>query len=154
VNGAACSEVLIDTLTGELRVERVDVLQDVGRSLNPALDRGQIEGGFVQGLGWLTSEELVWRDDGYLATHAPQTYKIPTSRDMPADFRVAFFDNANVEDTVHRSKAVGEPPLQLAISAWLAIWDAVAAAGGHGKAPALRAPATPEAVLHALQSVR
>ncbi len=152
--GAACSEVSIDLLTGELQVERVDILQDVGRSLNPALDRGQVEGGFVQGMGWLTTEELAWRDDGYLLTHAPQTYKIPTSRDVPTDFRVAFFENENAEDTVHRSKAVGEPPLQLAVSVWLAIWDAVASAGGHAKAPALRAPATPEAILDALESIR
>jgi xanthine dehydrogenase large subunit len=96
----------------------------------------------------------VWRDDGLLATHAPQTYKIPTSRDIPKDFRIAFFDNANVEDTVHRSKAIGEPPLTLAISAWLAIWDAVAAVGDHRRAPLLRAPATPEAVFHAIESVR
>ena len=102
----------------------------------------------------LTTEELAWRDDGYLLTHAPQTYKIPTSRDMPADFRVAFFENENAEDTVHRSKAIGEPPLQLAVSVWLAIWDAVASAGGHAKAPALRAPATPEAILDALESIR
>ncbi len=151
--GAACSEVVIDVLTGEVSVDRVDILQDAGKSLNPALDRGQVEGGFVQGMGWLMTEELVWRQDGYLATHAPQTYKIPTSRDMPKDFRVDFFDNANVEDTVHRSKAIGEPPLQLAISAWLAIWDAVAATGGYRKPPQLRTPATPEAILDALQSV-
>lgn len=152
--GVACSEVSIDTLTGEMKVERVDILQDAGRSLNPALDRGQVEGGFIQGMGWLTSEELVWRDDGYLVTHAPQTYKIPTSRDIPEDFRVAFFANENVEETVHRSKAIGEPPLQLAVSVWLAIWDAVAACGGYARAPALRAPATPEAILSALDSVR
>lgn len=152
--GVACSEVSIDTLTGEMKVERVDILQDAGRSLNPALDRSQVEGGFVQGMGWLTSEELVWRNDGYLVTHAPQTYKIPTSRDGPEDFRVAFFDNENIEETVHRSKAIGEPPLQLAVSVWLAIWDAVAAAGGYARAPALRAPATPEAILNALDSVR
>lgn len=152
VYGAACSEVMIDTLTGELKVERVDILQDVGRSLNPALDRGQVEGGFVQGLGWLTSEELVWRDDGFLATHAPQTYKIPTSRDMPADFRISFFDNSNAVETIHRSKAIGEPPLQLAASVWLAIWDAVAAARNHQGTISLRAPATPEAILYACSS--
>lgn len=152
--GAACSEVCIDVLTGEIKVERVDILQDVGRSLNPAIDRGQVEGGFVQGMGWLTSEELVWRDDGYLLTHAPQTYKIPTSRDVPTDFRVAFYENENVESTIHRSKAIGEPPLQLAVSVWLAIWDAIASVGGYAKAPALRVPATPEAILDAIHSVR
>lgn len=151
--GAACSEVEVDLLTGEISVERVHILQDVGCSLNPALDRGQIEGGFVQGLGWLTTEELVWREDGFLATHAPQTYKVPTARDVPREFQVGFFANTNVEATVHRSKAIGEPPLQLAISAWLAIWDAVAAAGGHKRAPRLRAPATPEAILKALEGV-
>lgn len=152
--GVACSEVSIDTLTGEMKVERVDILQDVGRSLNPALDRGQVEGGFIQGMGWLTSEELIWRDDGYLLTHAPQTYKIPTSRDIPEDFRIEFHTNENVEETVHRSKAVGEPPLQLALSVWLAIWDAVAACGEYAKAPTLRAPATPEAILSSIDSVR
>jgi xanthine dehydrogenase large subunit len=152
--GAACSEVTIDTLSGELRVERVDILQDAGRSINPALDRGQVEGGFVQGMGWLTSEEIVWRDDGFLATHGPQTYKVPTANDVPRDFRVAFFDNANTEETVHRSKAIGEPPLKLAVSVWLAVLDAVASAGGRRRMPVLRAPATPEAVLAALHSVR
>jgi xanthine dehydrogenase large subunit len=121
----------------------------VGCSLNPALDRGQVEGGFVQGLGWLTSEELVWRGDGFLATHAPQTYKIPTSRDMPADFRISFFQNSNSEETIHRSKAVGEPPLQLAVSTWLAIWDAVASVRGQHGTVKLRAPATPEAIFEA-----
>lgn len=153
VYGAACSEVLVDTLTGETRIERVDILQDVGRSLNPALDRGQVEGGFVQGAGWMLTEELVWRQDGFLATHAPQTYKIPTSRDIPTVFNVEFFDNRNVEDTVFRSKAVGEPPLKLALSVYLAVWDAVASAGGRSHAPKLRVPATPEAVLQALSGV-
>ena len=111
--GAACSEVTIDTLTGEMKVERVDILHDVGRSLNPAIDIGQIEGGFVQGMGWLTTEELVFDDEGRLLTHAPATYKIPTAGDVPADFRVALFDNDNHEDTIGRSKAVGEPPLML-----------------------------------------
>lgn len=153
VYGAACSEVLVDTLTGETRIERVDILQDVGRSLNPALDRGQVEGGFVQGAGWMLTEELVWRPDGFLATHAPQTYKIPTSRDIPPIFNVDFLDNPNVENTVFRSKAVGEPPLKLALSVYLAVWDAVANAGARRKAPKLRVPATPEAVLQALSAV-
>ncbi|MCH8179703.1 MAG: xanthine dehydrogenase molybdopterin binding subunit [Proteobacteria bacterium] len=153
--GAAVSEVVVDTLTGETKVLRADLLHDVGRSLNPALDIGQIEGGFVQGMGWLTSEELVWHPQtGRLLTHAPSTYKIPTASDCPADFRVRLFDNANAEDTVHRSKAVGEPPLLLAFSVFLAIRDAIALAGAPRCRPPLRAPATPEAVLDALNAVR
>jgi xanthine dehydrogenase large subunit len=127
--GAAVSEVVVDTLTGESRVLRADLLHDVGRSLNPALDIGQIEGAYVQGLGWLTCEELVWHPKtGALLTHAPSTYKIPTANDVPADFRTALFDGANTVDSIHRSKAVGEPPLLLAFSAFLAIRDAVSAA--------------------------
>lgn len=151
--GAACSEVTIDTFTGELKVDRVDILQDAGRMINPALDRGQVEGGFVQGMGWMTSEELVWRSDGFLATHAPQTYKIPTSRDTPTNFNVSFFANENKEDTIHRSKAIGEPPLKLALSVYLAVWDAVASVGGRLKAPQLRVPATPECILRAIKDV-
>lgn len=153
VYGAACSEVLVDTLTGETKVERVDLLQDAGRSLNPALDRGQVEGGFIQGAGWMLTEELVWRQNGFLATHAPQTYKIPTSRDIPSVFNIDFFDNLNAEETVFRSKAVGEPPLKLALSVYLAVWDALANAGRRRIAPKLRIPATPEAVLQALTGV-
>jgi xanthine dehydrogenase large subunit len=150
--GAACSEVVVDTLTGEMKVKRVDILHDVGRSLNPSIDIGQIEGGFVQGMGWLTSEELVFDDKGRLLTHAPSTYKIPCASDVPADFRVALFDGVNREDTIYRSKAVGEPPLMLAISVFAAIADAI-----HSLAPGrpvpLDAPATPEAILHAIGMV-
>ncbi len=153
--GAAVSEVLVDTLTGEHRVLRADLLHDVGRSLNPAIDLGQIEGGFVQGVGWLTSEELVWHPTtGLLATHAPSTYKIPTANDCPAIFNVALYDAANVADSIHRSKAVGEPPLLLAFSVFLAIRDAVAACGSGRVDPPLRAPATPETVLDAIDAVR
>ncbi|HMW51695.1 MAG TPA: xanthine dehydrogenase molybdopterin binding subunit [Rhodocyclaceae bacterium] len=152
--GAAASEVAIDTLTGECRVLRVDVLHDAGRSINPALDIGQIEGGFIQGMGWLTSEELWWRPDGpqagRLMSHAPSTYKIPTATDLPDVFNVRLFDNANVEDSIHRSKAVGEPPFMLALSVFMALRDAVAAALPAGQSPRLEAPATPEAVLRAL----
>jgi len=157
--GAACSEVLIDTLTGEFKLLRADVLHDVGQSLNPAIDIGQVEGAFIQGMGWLTMEELVWhpadgsRNAGKLMTHAPSTYKIPTANDCPADFRVALYDGQNPADTVHRSKAVGEPPLLLPFSVFLAIRDAVSAAGGHRMSPPLRAPATPEAILDALEAV-
>jgi len=152
--GAAVSEVLVDALTGETRLLRADLLHDVGRSLNPALDIGQVEGAYVQGLGWLTSEELVWHPKtGALLTHAPSTYKIPTANDVPADLRTALFDTPCTVDSIHRSKAVGEPPLLLAFSAFLAIRDAVSAAGGHRKDPPLSAPATPEAVLRALNAV-
>ena len=152
--GAAVSEVLVDTLTGEHRVLRADLLHDVGRSLNPAIDLGQIEGGFIQGVGWLTMEELVWdAHSGALLTHAPSTYKIPTANDCPPQLSVRLFDNANASDTIHRSKAVGEPPLLLSFSVFLAIRDAISAAGGHRIDPPLRAPATPEAVLDALDAV-
>lgn len=153
--GAAVSEVVVDTLTGEHKLLRVDILHDVGRSLNPAVDIGQIEGAFIQGMGWFTMEELVWHPKtGLLTTHAPSTYKIPTANDCPAIFNVALFDGANMEDSIHRSKAVGEPPLLLAFSAWFAIRDAVSAVGGHRIDPPLRAPATPEAVLDAIEAVR
>ncbi|QFT48031.1 Nicotinate dehydrogenase large molybdopterin subunit [Roseivivax sp. THAF40] len=151
-HGAACSEVVIDTLTGEHRILRTDILHDCGRSLNPALDRGQIEGGFVQGAGWLTSEELVWDADGRLTTHAPATYKIPACSDRPDVFNVALWDADNREETIYRSKAVGEPPFMLGMSVFFALSDAVAACGpGY---PALDAPATPEAVLRAVRRVR
>jgi xanthine dehydrogenase large subunit len=152
--GAAVSEVVIDTLTGESRVLRVDIVHDVGKSLNPAIDLGQIEGGFAQGMGWLTTEELWWDAGGTLRTHAPSTYKIPTASDMPPDWRVRMLESAdNLEDTIYRSKAVGEPPLMLALSVFFAIKDAVAAVGG-GAAPRLDAPATPEAVLRAIEELR
>jgi xanthine dehydrogenase large subunit len=148
--GAACTEVAIDTLTGESRVLAVDILHDVGTSLNPAIDIGQIEGGFIQGVGWLTTEQLVWNDKGLLATHAPSTYKIPATGDVPERFTIALWHEGNREDNVGGSKAVGEPPFMLAISAWEALRDAVAAARGDARAP-LVAPATPEHVLNALQ---
>ncbi|MCX2860888.1 xanthine dehydrogenase molybdopterin binding subunit [Paucibacter sp. PLA-PC-4] len=153
--GAAVSEVLVDTLTGESRVLRADALHDVGQSLNPALDIGQVEGAFVQGMGWLTTEDLVWHPKtGALLTHAPSTYKIPTANDMPADFRVALFDAPNREDSIHRSKAVGEPPLLLPFSVLLAIKDAIASTGPASCDPHLRAPATAEAVLSALDAIQ
>jgi xanthine dehydrogenase large subunit len=148
--GAAVTEVVIDTLTGENRILRTDILHDVGRALNPAIDIGQIEGGFVQGAGWLTCEELVWDDHGRLRTHAPSTYKIPAVSDRPAIFNVKLWDGENREETVYRSKAVGEPPLMLGISAFLAISDAIASVTGHY--PSLDAPATPERILMALRS--
>ncbi len=148
--GAAVTEVVVDTLTGESRILRVDIVHDCGDSLNPAVDLGQVEGGFVQGAGWLTSEELFWNDAGELQTHAPSTYKIPTCSDLAPKFNVTLLENAaNREDTIYRSKAVGEPPLMLAISVFLAIRDAIAT--NSNPLPALDTPATPEAVLRALE---
>jgi xanthine dehydrogenase large subunit len=150
--GASVSEVVIDTLTGENRILRCDILHDVGDSLNPAIDLGQIEGGYVQGAGWLTTEELVWDGKGRLVTHAPSTYKIPACSDRPRIFNVAFWDGANREDTIYRSKAVGEPPLMHGISAFLALGDACATCGPHY--PDLQAPATAEQVLAAVARAR
>ena len=153
--GACISEVAIDTLTGEMRVLRADILQDCGRSLNPAIDIGQIEGGFVQGMGWLTTEELCWDAAGRLLTHGPSTYKIPGSRDVPPVFNIHIPEDApNREPTIFRSKAIGEPPLMLALSVWLAIRDAVSALADHRFAPHLDAPATPERILAAIQEMR
>jgi xanthine dehydrogenase large subunit len=150
--GAACSEVLVDVTTGEMKVQRVDILHDVGRSLNPAVDIGQIEGGFVQGMGWLTTEELVFHADGRLLSHAPSTYKIPCASDVPEHFEIALWDGANREDTIHRSKAVGEPPLMLAISVFAAVADAIHSLNPAAPVP-LDAPATPESILRAVQAV-
>jgi xanthine dehydrogenase large subunit len=152
--GAACSEVLVDTLTGEWKLLRADALHDAGRSLNPAIDIGQVEGAFIQGMGWLTTEELWWNQDGKLMTHAPSTYKIPTVNDCPEAFNVRLFQNRNVEDSIHRSKAVGEPPLLLPFSVFFAIRDAVAAVGDYRINPPLKAPATSEAILDAVDAVR
>lgn len=153
--GACIAEVVVDTLTGESRVLAADMLQDVGSSLNPAIDLGQIEGAFVQGMGWLTSEELVWDDKGILKTHGPSTYKIPGSRDVPPHFKVHIpEDMPSPVPTVYRSKAVGEPPLMLAISVWLALRDAVSRTGYYKFLPKLDAPATPEAILAALDDIQ
>jgi xanthine dehydrogenase large subunit len=155
VYGAAAAEVAIDTLTGESRVLRAELIQDCGRSLNPAIDLGQIEGAFVQGMGWLTTEELWWDADGRLATHGPSTYKIPGSRDVPPIFNARMLADApNREGTIYRSKAIGEPPLMLAISVWLAIRDAIASLADYRLAPRLDAPATPERVLAAIDELR
>ncbi len=146
--GAACSEVIIDTLTGEYRLLRTDILHDVGQSLNPALDIGQIEGGFMQGAGWLTTEELKWDNNGRLLTDGPMSYKIPAISDMPEVFNVSLLEaHANSCETVYRSKAVGEPPFMLGISVWCALQDAVASVADYRRHPLLDAPATPERVL-------
>jgi xanthine dehydrogenase large subunit len=151
--GAAVSEVVIDTLTGEWKLLRADALYDAGNSLNPAIDIGQVEGAFIQGMGWLTTEELWWNAQGKLMTHAPSTYKIPGVSDCPEAFTVRLFENRNVADSIHRSKAVGEPPLLLPFSVFLAIRDAISAVGEHKVNPPLRAPATSEAILDAVSFV-
>ncbi|QJD91561.1 xanthine dehydrogenase molybdopterin binding subunit [Duganella dendranthematis] len=151
--GAAVSEVVVDTLTGEWKLLRADALYDAGRSLNPAIDIGQVEGAFIQGMGWLTTEQLWWNAAGKLMTHAPSTYKIPGISDCPEDFRVKLYDNGNVEDSIHRSKAVGEPPLLLPFSVFFAIRDAISAVGGHRVNPPLNAPATSEEILRAVSAV-
>ncbi|WP_425317072.1 xanthine dehydrogenase molybdopterin binding subunit [Stutzerimonas chloritidismutans] len=153
--GAACSEVIVDTLTGEYKMLRSDILHDVGASLNPAIDIGQVEGGFVQGMGWLTMEELVWNDKGKLMTNGPASYKIPAVADMPLDLRVKLVENRkNPEDTVFHSKAVGEPPFMLGISVWCAIKDAVASLADYRAQPQIDAPATPERVLWGVEQMR
>jgi xanthine dehydrogenase large subunit len=153
--GAACSEVIVDTLTGEYKMLRSDILHDVGASLNPAIDIGQVEGGFVQGMGWLTMEELVWNDKGKLMTSGPASYKVPAVADMPLDLRVKLVENRkNPEDTVFHSKAVGEPPFMLGISVWCAIKDAVASVADYKAQPKIDAPATPERVLWGVEQMR
>ncbi len=152
--GAACAEITLDTFTGEMKVNRVDILHDVGKSLNPAIDVGQIEGAFVQGMGWLTTEELVFDAKGQLRTHAPSTYKIPCASDVPSDFRVNLYQSTgNIEDTIHRSKAVGEPPLMLGIAVWAAVFDAIASLKP-GQIPPLDTPATPENIMRAVRAMQ
>ena len=152
--GASVSEVIVDTLTGEWKLLKADCLYDAGNSLNPAIDVGQVEGAFMQGMGWLTTEELWWNQQGKLMTHAPSTYKIPGVSDCPDEFNVRLFKNRNPFDSIHRSKAVGEPPLLLPFSVFLAIRDAVASVGDYRINPPLRAPATGEAILDAVDAVR
>ena len=153
--GAACAEVIVDTLTGEYKMLRTDILHDVGASLNPAIDTGQVEGGYLQGAGWLTMEELVWNAKGKLVTSGPASYKIPTTADMPLDFRVKLVENRNnPQDTVFHSKAVGEPPFMLGIAAWCAIKDAVASLADYRAQPNIDAPATPERVLWGCEQLR
>ncbi|MEB0043363.1 MULTISPECIES: xanthine dehydrogenase molybdopterin binding subunit [unclassified Pseudomonas] len=153
--GAACCEVIIDTLTGEYKMLRTDILHDVGASLNPAIDMGQVEGGFIQGMGWLTMEELVWNAKGKLMTNGPASYKVPAVSDMPLDLRVKLVENRkNPEDTVFHSKAVGEPPFMLGIAAWCAIKDAVASVADYRHQPKIDAPATPERVLWGCEQMR
>ena len=152
--GAAVSEVVVDTLTGEFKLLQADILHDAGNSINPAIDIGQVEGAYIQGMGWLTSEELCWNEKGRLTTHAPSTYKIPTVTDCPAKFTTRLYRNRNVKDTILRSKAVGEPPLLLPFSVFFAIRDAIASLADNRINPPLRAPATPEAILDAIDALR
>ena len=153
--GAAVAEAMIDTLTGESKIMRVDIIHDTGKSLNPSIDLGQIEGGFIQGMGWLTTEELVFDERGNLMTHAPSTYKIPTCSDRPAIFNMEIYAGGeNVENSIHKSKAVGEPPLMLAISVFNALTDAVRSVADYREFPALDAAATPERILHAVQDLQ
>ena len=153
--GAACAEVIVDTLTGEYKMLRTDILHDVGASLNPAIDIGQVEGAFVQGMGWLTMEELVWNGKGKLMTNGPASYKIPAIADMPLDLRVKLVENRkNPEDTVFHSKAVGEPPFMLGIAVWCAIKDAVASLADYRVQPNIDAPATPERVLWGVEQLK
>ena len=152
--GAAVSEVLIDTLTGENKILTVDILHDHGRAINPAIEKGQIEGGFVQGAGWLTIEEVNWKSNGELVTHSPSTYKIPAVSDMPEKFNIKIFKNINKENVVNKSKTTGEPPLMLGMSVFFAIKDAIASVGNYKIAPNLNAPATPEAILLSINDIR
>jgi xanthine dehydrogenase large subunit len=154
-NGAAASEVVIDTLTGEYKLLRADIIHDAGTSINPTIDIGQVEGAYIQGVGWLTSEELKWNDQGRLLSDGPATYKIPAISDAPDIFNVRLLeDHPNEEDTVFRSKAVGEPPLMLGISAWSAIRDAIGSISNHTIFPPLNAPATPEEILRTVSVVK
>ena len=151
--GAAVTETEIDTRTGEWWIKGVDIVHDVGQSINPAIDKGQIEGAYVQGMGWLTMEQIIWDKKGKLLTHGPSTYKIPVAGDVPEHFKVSFFENQNVKPTPFRSKAVGEPPLMLALSAYFSLRDAVGAVAP-GKVVRMDAPATPEAVLMACEAIK
>ena len=152
--GVAASEVSVDTLTGEYKVDRVDILHDVGASLNPAIDKGQIEGGFIQGMGWLTSEDLKWDKEGKLLSNNMATYKIPAIGDTPPVMNVDLFDRPNDEDSIYHSKAVGEPPFMLAISVWCALKDAISSLSDYTVDPVLPVPATPENVLNAITALQ
>ena len=146
---------MVDTLPGEYKLLRADLCQDVGQSLNPAIDIGQVEGAFIQGMGWLTTEELIWGDDGRLQTVNPASYKIPAIGDTPAEFNVELLpDSPNVEATIYHSKAVGEPPLMLGISVWSALRDAVSSLSDYTISPRMDPPATPECVLRSIDALR
>ncbi len=150
----AVSEVLVDTLTGTTTLLRTDILHDAGDSINPAIDLGQIEGGYVQGVGWCTTEEIKWDNAGNLMTHSPDTYKIPTAKDIPADFRVQLLENATNPNAIHGSKTVAEPPFMLGLSAWMAIKDAVSATAHHRLEPDFSLPATNEVILLSIEKLK
>ena len=150
----AVSEVKVDVLTGETKLLRADILHDVGDSLNPEIDLGQIEGGFIQGVGWVTTEEIKWDKKGHLLTQSPDTYKIPTVNDIPDKFNVELLTGYANEGSIRKSKAVGEPPIMLAFSVWLAIKDAVSAVGDHEFEPAFSLPATAEVVLKSIEEIK
>ena len=152
--GMAVSEVKVDVLTGEVKLLQTDILHDVGDSLNPNIDIGQIEGGFIQGLGWVTTEEIKWDGKGRLLTYSPDTYKIPTVNDIPDVFKVNLLSGYPNEGTIRKSKAVGEPPLMLAFSVWLAIKDAISAVGNHQFEPSFSLPATAEVVLNSIEEIK
>ena len=153
--GAAVSEVMIDTLTGENKIIRTDILHDAGKAINPAIEIGQIEGGFVQGAGWLTMEEVNWKSNGQITTHSPSTYKIPAASDMPEKFNVEIFKKGkNVEQVINKSKTTGEPPLMLAMSVFYAIKNAIASVGNYAFYPNLDAPATPEKILMSIDKLK
>ena len=153
--GAAASEVLIDTLTGENKILRVDIIHDAGKAINPAIELGQIEGGFVQGAGWLTMEEVNWKSNGQLTTHSPSTYKIPAVNDMPESFNVEIYKQGkNKESVVNKSKTTGEPPLMNAMSVFFAIKDAIASVGDYNITPIINAPATPEKILMSINNLK
>jgi xanthine dehydrogenase molybdopterin-binding subunit B len=152
--GMCVSEVLVDTLTGHVTLLRTDILHDVGDSINPVIDLGQVEGGYIQGVGWCTTEEIVWDDAGNLLSHSPDTYKIPTVQDIPREFRAALLQGVPNPGTIHKSKAVAEPPLMLALSTWLAIKDAISAVGNHEHEPVFSLPATPEVILLSIENLK
>ncbi len=152
--GMAVSEVLVDVLTGAFRLLRTDILHDVGDSINPGIDIGQIEGGFIQGVGWVTTEEIKWDASGNLMTHSPDTYKIPTAQDIPEDFRVALLEGVPNPSVIRRSKAVAEPPLMLSLSTWLAIKDAISATANHAFEPDFSLPATNEVILLSIEKLK
>ena len=153
-NGAACAEVLIDRFTGDMKVSRVDLLMDAGIPLNPGIDRGQVIGGFIQGMGWCTTEELKYSDTGALLSHSPTTYKIPNASDTPRIFNMAFFNNPDSVLSIKRSKALGEPPLLLGLSVWAAVKDALTSAAGDSQVVPLSLPATNEQILMRLSGLK
>ena len=150
----AVSEVKLDILTGHHEILRADILHDTGKSINEAIDIGQIEGGFVQGIGWCTTEEIKWDTNGKLLNHSPDTYKIPAVRDIPADFRTALLKDAPNYNTIGQSKAVGEPPLMLSFSVWMAIKDAISAVANHKIEPEFSLPATNEVILKSIEKIK